>query len=79
MSNMGYIPKNPVNPDYYKSFPEAYRQTRVALFRLYQTGVLEMRQMDDPNSHGEEFHFKVVKPHLLENMARDYKQSRNRS
>jgi|SRR3990167_5654006 len=55
--------------DYLKKFPVVYSATKQALLGLEQQGVLESKDEDTTNSHGESKYYKVVNQDLLKQMA----------
>lgn len=58
LKNMGYI--TPISGDYYRKFPEAHRLTRIALFRLAEQHVIDMKVADEKTINGEDIKFKIT-------------------
>ncbi len=57
------------NTDYLRKFPQVYNATRQALFTLEQEGVLESRDFEEPNVHGETKYYKVTDAQILSNFV----------
>ena len=55
--------------DYVKKFPDEYQATRKALFQLHRQGILDIKDYERANAHGEQTFYKVVDRDLLTQIA----------
>jgi len=74
LKNMGYI--TPISEDYYRKFPEAHRRTRIALFRLAEQHVIDMKVADEKTINGEDIKFKIANEAKFQQYLREERQKR---
>ena len=65
LTNMGYISAIP--DSYQRRFPDAYRLSRIALLKLYNMGILDIKLDEEgTNIHGEDMLYKVTSEEKLQ-------------